>query len=97
MLVYIKERDGHPLAEEKQLLDCLKLVLDNGWTVRIEELIKLFDMLELNKKVVVTEEFSAFIEFCMLLAMFLKVDTESVEGYFSQDQPVVEFLKTIQF
>ena len=84
MLVYIKERDGHPLAEEKQLLDCLKLVLDNGWTVRIQELIKLFDMLELQKKVSVTEEFTAFIEFCMLLAMMLKVDSDSVEAYFSQ-------------
>ena len=83
MLVYIKERDGHPLAEEKQLLDCLKLVLDNGWTVRIQELIKLFDMLELQKKVSVTEEFTAFIEFCMLLAMMLKVDSDSVEAYFS--------------
>ena len=48
MLLFIKERDGHPLAEEKQLLDCLKLVLDNGWTVGTEELLKLFDLLELK-------------------------------------------------
>lgn len=82
MLVYIKERDGHPLAEEKQLLDCLKLVLDNGWTVGTEEMLKLFDMLELNTKVCVTEEFSAFIEFCYLLSMMLKVDTEAIENYF---------------
>ena len=71
MLLFIKERDGHPLAEEKQLLDCLKLVLDNGWTVGTEELLKLFDLLELKQKVVVSEEFSAFIEFCILVSMFL--------------------------
>ena len=40
-------------------------------------------MLELQKKVTVTEEFTAFIEFCMLLAMMLKVDSEAVEAYFS--------------
>ena len=49
-------------------------------------------MLELYKKVVVTEEFSAFIEFCMLLAMMLKVDTEAVESYFSQDRQLTDFL-----
>ena len=76
MLVYIKERNGHPMAEEKQLLDCLKLVLDNGWTVGTEEFLKLFDMLELNKKVVVSEEFTAFIEFCYLIGIVLKVDTD---------------------
>lgn len=39
MLVFIKDRaDHHPLAEEKQLLDCLKIVLDNGWTVGVGEL-----------------------------------------------------------
>ena len=42
-------------------------------------------MLELQKKVTVTEEFTAFIEFCMLLAMMLKVDSEAVEAYFSQE------------
>ena len=56
LLVYIKEGGRHPLAEMKQLLDCLKLVLDNGWTVGTGELIKLFDMLDLSKKVVVNEE-----------------------------------------
>ena len=71
-------------------------MLDNGWTVHIEELIKLFDMLELTKKVVVTEEFSAFIEFCMLLAMMLKVNSEAVEGYFSQDKGAVDFLEMSQ-
>lgn len=83
MLVYIKERDGHPLAEEKQLLDCLKLVLENGWTVGTGELLKLFDMLELKTKVVVSEEYTAFIEFCYLLALLLQIDENQVELYFA--------------
>ena len=56
--------------------------------MRIEELIKLFDMLNLKKKVAVFEETSPFLEFCALLAVMLKVDSvdsEAVESYFSQD------------
>ena len=87
ILVYIKERAGHPMAEEKQLLDCLKLVLDNGWTVGREELIKLFDLLELRRKVAVSEEYSGFIEFCYLLALVLKMDSSIVEDYFAQEHP----------
>ena len=81
ILVYIKERGAHrhPLAEEKQLLDCLKLVLENGWTVGTGELLKLFDMLDLKSKVVVSDEFQTFIEFCYLLAMMLRLDEQSVE------------------
>ena len=48
MLQFIKDRkDVLPLAEEKQLLDCLKIVLDNEWVVDTEEMIKLFDLLKL--------------------------------------------------
>ena len=68
------------------MLDCLKLVLDNGWTVGTDEMIKFFDMLELSKKVSETEEFSAFIEFCSLLAMMLKVDKDAIEGYFTMQE-----------
>ena len=58
MLVFIKERtDHHPLAEEKQLLDCLKIVLDNGWTVGRDELLQIFELLDLRNKVIVNEEF----------------------------------------
>lgn len=64
------------------MLDCLKLVLDNGWTVGTDEMLKLFDMLELNKKVTETEEFAAFVEFCSLLAMMLKVNKDAIESYF---------------
>ena len=49
-------------------------------------------MLELSKKVVVTEEYQAFIEFCMLLAMMIRVDTDAVEMYFSQDPKANDYL-----
>ena len=49
MLQYIKDRkEVLPLAEEKQLLDCLKMVLDNEWVIGTEEMIKLFDLLKMK-------------------------------------------------
>ena len=93
MLVYIKERDGHPLAEEKQLLDCLKVVLDNGWTVRIDELLKLFDMLQLSDKVHVNEDFTGFLQFLFLLGQMLRVDTDAIENYFKQDDFLTELMQ----
>ena len=97
MLVYIKERDGHPLAEEKQLLDCLKLVLENGWTVGTAELIKLFDMLDLKSKVVVSDVNQAFIEFCYLLALLLKLDAEQVELYFAPFQVQMNLHRSVSY
>ena len=60
----------------------------------IEELLKLFDMLELKKKVVSGEEHQAFTEFCYLLALFLKVDESLVEKYFTQENDTSELLKS---
>ena len=74
------------MAEEKQLLDCLKVVLDNGWTFGTDEMLKLFDILELSKKVCVHEDFSSFLEFVYLLGMMFKVDTIAIENYFSLDK-----------
>ena len=47
------------------------------------ELLKLFDMLELKTIVVVSEEYTAFIEFCYLLALLLQIDENQVELYFA--------------
>ena len=68
-------------------------MLENGWTVGTGELIKLFDMLELKAKVVVSDEYQAFIEFCYLLALLLKVDEDQIEQYFAQDSAVSDFLQ----
>ena len=71
------------------------MVLDNGWTVGTEEFLKLFDMLELNKKVIVNEEFKSFIEFCYLLGIMLKIDEAQVESYFSREKPITNNLDAL--
>ena len=73
----------------------MKVVLDNGWTVGTEEFLKLFDMLELNKKVIVNEEFKSFIEFCYLLGIMLKIDEAQVESYFSREKPITNNLDAL--
>jgi hypothetical protein len=72
-----------PLAEEKQLLDGLKLVLDNGWTVQTKELLQLFDLLRLKEKVCVDDRNEGFLEFVIFIAKTFEIDEEKVEEYFS--------------
>ena len=71
-----------PLAEEKQLLDCLKMVLDNEWVVGTEEMIKLFDLLKMQQKVKASEEFRETLRFITLLCLHLKLDIGKIENYF---------------
>ena len=54
-----------------------------------------FDMLELNKKVIVNEEFKSFIEFCYLLGIMLKIDEAQVESYFSKEKPITNNLDAL--
>jgi hypothetical protein len=70
------------LAEEKQLLDGLKLVLDNGWTVQIKELIQLFDLLRLKQKVRVDEKNAEFLEFVIFIGMAFDIEIKEIEDYF---------------
>jgi len=70
------------LAEEKQLLDGLKLVLDNGWTVQIKELIQLFDLLRLKQKVRVDEKNAEFLEFVIFIGMAFDIEIKEIEEYF---------------
>lgn len=44
ILNFIGVRGSIPVAEEKMLLDGVKMVLDNGWTIQDEEMLQLFDM-----------------------------------------------------
>lgn len=78
ILKYAKERTALPLAEEKQILDCLKLILENGWIVGDEELIKLFAVLDLKSKIVVTESAKDFFKFLFLLTKLFKLDYQKV-------------------
>lgn len=70
------------MAEEKQLLDGLKLVLDNGWTVQIKELIQLFDLLRLKQKVRVDEKNAEFLEFVIFIGMAFDIEIKEIEDYF---------------
>ena len=44
VLAYLKERKTYPVAEEKMLMDGIKIVLDNGWTISEQEMIQLMEM-----------------------------------------------------
>ena len=54
LLEFMKERGTKPVQEEKQILDGIKIVLDNGYIMRTEETIVFFDTLNLRTKMGIT-------------------------------------------
>ena len=48
VLGLIKARGVQPLAEEKQILDGIKIILENGWIIKQQELLMFFDSLGLK-------------------------------------------------
>lgn len=55
----MKERGTKPIIEERQILDGIKIILDNGWVVETQGLMAFFDMLSLREKVVGISELGA--------------------------------------
>lgn len=40
------------MQEEKQILDGIKIILDNGWIINTDELLQFFESLGLREKIV---------------------------------------------
>ena len=64
------------------LLDGIKMVLDNGWTIQEQEMLQLFDMCKLKNKVLFSLEYNKFIEFIYVVAAQLGLDLETMQNYF---------------
>mmetsp|Transcript_23985 Transcript_23985/g.36822 ORF Transcript_23985/g.36822 Transcript_23985/m.36822 type:complete len:85 (+) Transcript_23985:3057-3311(+) len=82
MLAFLKDRGTKPLKEEKQILDGLKIVLDNGWILNTQEILKYFEALEIKERLKVKEENLKFMEFVYVLCRFLGVNITMIEDYF---------------
>ena len=39
VLQYMKERKSKPVMEEKQILDGIKIILENGWILETKEVL----------------------------------------------------------
>ena len=82
VLGLIKARGVQPLAEEKQILDGIKIILENGWIVKQQELLIFFDSLGLKQKASALLNQTQFLEFTYLLSMLFGIDVKAVEEYF---------------
>ena len=82
LLQFIKERDSLPVAEEKQILDGIKLILDNGYIVRDQEILQIFDFVGLKGKIKINEENLTFLEFIYLIAKLFKINLSAIQDYF---------------
>ena len=70
------------MQEEKQILDGIRIILENGWIVKSDELIKYFDLLGLNEKSRVNEENLKFLEFIYLVGRLFEIDIVKLKEYF---------------
>ena len=70
------------MQEEKQILDGIRIILENGWIVQTEELLDYFDLLKLREKSGVVEENLKFLEFIYLLGRLFDVDIVKLQSYF---------------
>jgi hypothetical protein len=68
MLKFIKARKAHPMEAEKQILDGLKVILDNGWVITSAELIEFFDSLKLNSRSSSLIKRTQFLEFMTMVS-----------------------------
>ena len=60
--------------EEKQILDGIKIILDNGWIMHTQELIKFFETLDIKSKLGVSVENLKFLEFIYVLCRLFEAD-----------------------
>ena len=82
MLGFLKERETFPTLEEKQILDGVYIILQNGWIVQTDELIDYFRILGLKEKSNVTEENLKFLEFIYLLGRLFDIDMTKLQEFF---------------
>jgi hypothetical protein len=82
VLRFLKDRGTKPMQEEKQILDGLRVILDNGWIVKTDELLKFFDLLGVRTKSMVVEENLKFLEFIYLVARLFEIDITKMQDFF---------------
>eukprot|EP00347_Sterkiella_histriomuscorum_P011921 403370583 len=83
LLKFLKERASLPVAEEKQILDALKIVLDNQWVVGQQEILQIFDLVGLNNgKIKIDYENLSFLEFIYLIAKLYDIELKKIQDYF---------------
>ena len=75
-----------PSAEEKQILDATKIILDNGYTLSERELLQIFDMIGLRGLEIgpnCTQVEQLFFEFVFYLGKLFHMDINKLEEYFT--------------
>ena len=82
VLLFLKERQTKPVVEEKQILDGIKIILDNGWIMHTQELLTFFDTLDIKAKLGVSVENLKFLEFIYVLCRLFEADITQIQDYF---------------
>ena len=78
ILLFLKQRGTKPVQEEKQILDGIKIILDNGWIMQTDELLTFFETLNLKSKLTVQSENLKFLEFIYILCRLFEADVTKI-------------------
>ena len=70
------------MQEEMQILDGIQIILENGWIVKTDEMMRYFELLGIADKSAVAEENLKFLEFVYLIGRLFEVDSDQIKKYF---------------
>lgn len=79
MMLFIKKRGINPLSEEKQILDGIKLILDNNWMIETKEMLQFFSIIGLQFKAKMLIKHQGFQEFLFALSELFELDRVAVQ------------------
>lgn len=74
----MKERKSKPVMEEKQILDGIKIILENGWILETKEVLQFFESLNLKQKIQLSVNNLMFQEFIYLVCRLFEVDLTQI-------------------
>ena len=78
MMLFVKERGSNPLNEERQILDGMKLILENGWIIETNEIKMFFSMIGLQIKARELVAQTSFQEFIYALCILFDLVVEDI-------------------
>ena len=93
MLEFIRQRDRKekPKPEEKQILDGIKIILENDWLVATDELLEFFNLIDLRSKHNAVTPDVQIEKFLKMLCKEFDLDELPIDAYFGRHRHALQF------
>jgi len=77
-----------PKPEEKQILDGIKIILENDWLVATDELLEFFTLIDLRSKHNAATPDAQIEKFLKMLCKEFDIDEQPIDAYFGHHRHV---------